>query len=179
MGEWPERRDARHGGWRGVGSRLLWIHTGVDLHGERCSRARSHCGRRSFADEFSLSACSQTVDSCGTSGEHDGDPPDDRSIAVAKKHGLDISSHISRRLAPEDWTRFSYILAMDSSNYRNAKRMKPANATAQLVMYLPSGDVPDPWYGSAAGFTDCYNLLLKHAGHTFDRIAKDNGKSSL
>lgn len=27
-----------------------------------------------------------------------------------------------------------------------------------------------PWYGSAAGFTDCYNLLNKYAHHTFDTI---------
>lgn len=57
--------------------------------------------------------CVQTVDSCGTSGEHDGEAPDSRSIAVAKRHGIDISQHESRRLTAADWTNFNYILASD------------------------------------------------------------------
>jgi protein-tyrosine phosphatase len=32
------------------------------------------------------------VDSAGTGGWHIGDPPDRRSIAVARKHGIDIAA---------------------------------------------------------------------------------------
>ena len=36
------------------------------------------------------------VDSAGTSGFHNGNPPDVRSIEVAEKYGLDISNQTSR-----------------------------------------------------------------------------------
>lgn len=56
----------------------------------------------------------QTVDSAGTSGEHDGDAPDDRSIAVARRNNIDITQHQSRRITKQDWTEFDYILALDT-----------------------------------------------------------------
>ena len=46
------------------------------------------------------------VDSAGTGGWHVGNPPDPRSIAVARKHGLDISSQQCRQFRTDDFDKF-------------------------------------------------------------------------
>ena len=46
------------------------------------------------------------VDSAGTSGGHKGQAPDKRSIAIAKKNGLDITKQKSRKLLKEDFQKF-------------------------------------------------------------------------
>ena len=59
------------------------------------------------------------VDSAGTAAYHIGNAPDKRSIAVAKKHGLDISSQSARQFKVSDFDTFDFIYAMDQSNYNN------------------------------------------------------------
>jgi protein-tyrosine-phosphatase len=56
-------------------------------------------------------ALTQTVDSAGTSSEHEGDEPDSRSIAVAKRNGIDISTHKAQQLTGKLWTQYDVILA--------------------------------------------------------------------
>ena len=46
---------------------------------------------------------------------HQGDPADSRMRAAAKRRGIALAS-ISRRITPQDFERFDYILAMDRSN---------------------------------------------------------------
>ena len=57
------------------------------------------------------------VDSAGTSGFHNGNPPDIRSIEVAKKYGLNISNQTSRLFEGYDFELFDHIFVMDQSNY--------------------------------------------------------------
>jgi protein-tyrosine phosphatase len=121
----------------------------------------------------------QSVDSAGTSSEHEGDCPDARSISVASKNGIDISGHKAQQLTASHWREFDIILAMDESNFRNAQRVKPKEgAKAKLLMYLPEGRVEDPWYHGPPAFTECYNVLTKHTQHVFDSIAAAHGKAA-
>ncbi|MEY3421046.1 MAG: hypothetical protein RIR48_1335, partial [Bacteroidota bacterium] len=53
------------------------------------------------------------VDSAGTSGWHDGEPPDARAISAAHRQGTDISTQVSRKITPHDIRHFDLILAMD------------------------------------------------------------------
>jgi len=124
-----------------------------------------------------LAARGWTVLSAGTSGEHEGDGADERSVAVARKNGLDLSKHRAQQLTQQHWKDCTIILAMDSSNHRNAGRVRPSSGSqATLLMYLPqsskkyAGDVPDPWYGDDSGFDDCFALLTKHVDHVFESI---------
>ena len=50
------------------------------------------------------------LDSAGTGGWHAGEQPDRRSIAVAARHGIDISGQRARQILPEDFSRFDLIL---------------------------------------------------------------------
>jgi protein-tyrosine-phosphatase len=66
------------------------------------------------------------VASAGTSSEHEGDGADERSVAVGRRLGkLDLTRHRAQQLTADHWRQYDFILAMDSSNMRNANRVKP------------------------------------------------------
>src|SRR5690242_8821961 len=61
------------------------------------------------------------VDSCGTGAWHVGEPPDPRTLAVARAHGLRLG-HRARQLdGRSDFHRFDLLLAMDRSNLENIR----------------------------------------------------------
>ena len=59
------------------------------------------------------------VDSAGTSGYHIGESPDPRSINIAQKNNIDISSQRARKISKNDIKKFDLIYAMDKSNYKS------------------------------------------------------------
>ena len=63
------------------------------------------------------------VDSAGTANYHIGKAPDERSVAVAKKYGLDISHLKARQFKVSDFNVFDVIYVMDNSNYENVKAL--------------------------------------------------------
>jgi len=115
-------------------------------------------------------------DSASTSGWHDGNPPDVRSIRVAAQHGLDISRQQSRKLVPQDYHDFDLIIAMDSENMQNMTKIAPPDGRAKLRMMLDFVDpgmnaqVPDPYLGGDDGFLHVYNLLLDACSAMLDEL---------
>ena len=105
------------------------------------------------------------IDSAGTGAYHVGELPDPRSIAVARKYGLDISYQRARQFKRADFTNFDLILAMDQSNFNNIDRLASSDADrAKVRMILnyvspnQNQGVPDP-YWSDDGFEDVYQML--------------------
>lgn len=105
------------------------------------------------------------VDSAGTGGFHIGNAPDERSIAVAAKYGLDISKQRCRKLDAADLDTFDLIYAMDKSNYRNILALaqtKEQHGKVRLLLSetnLEIDEVPDPYYGGANGFEKVYQMI--------------------
>ncbi len=105
------------------------------------------------------------VDSAGTAAYHVGNPPDERSTAVARKRGYELSHLRARQAVDADFHRFDYILAMDQSNYDNLRALAPADGKARLALFLEfAGDVerlevPDPYYGGEQGFNQVLDLV--------------------
>ena len=106
------------------------------------------------------------VDSAGTGAWHSGELPDKRSIAVAKKYGIDLTDQRARLFLPEDFDRFDYIYVMDQSNYKNVCRLAPnddALNKVQLILTEMEPDknleVPDPYYGGDQGFENVFQML--------------------
>lgn len=104
------------------------------------------------------------VDSAGTSGWHDGEKADSRSIAIAKERGIDIEHQRSRKFLVEDFDRFDLILVMDSSNYQNVIRLarndEDRSKVKILLNYSFPGEnraVPDPYY--EGGFGHVFDLI--------------------
>ena len=107
------------------------------------------------------------IDSAGTSDWHAGRPPDTRSQAVGLRHGIDISDLRARQVAREDFSHFEHIVAMDDQNMCDLSALQPAGSKAclsRLLDHVDLGirDVPDPYYGDAVAFEECFRLI--HAG---------------
>jgi protein-tyrosine phosphatase len=107
-----------------------------------------------------------TIDSAGTSGGQKGDAPDKRSIAVAKKHHIDISNQRSRALKPDDFEKYDFIYVMDGSNYNEVTRRATSDKHKAKVIKIMDEifpgeglDVPDPYYGGKSGFDNIYRML--------------------
>lgn len=98
------------------------------------------------------------IDSAGTADYHIGATPDPRSQLAASRRGIDISGLQARQVTEHDFMRFDLILAMDRANLRELESLKPVGANARLKLFMDyapgSGvlEVPDPYYGDAAGF---------------------------
>ena len=108
------------------------------------------------------------VDSAGTSNYHIGELPDTRSIEIARKYGIDITSQRGRQFQLDDFDGFDLIYAMDTSNYHNILRIA-RNAEDEAKVKLILGElidyetvnVPDPYYGGDSGFEHVFQLLNK------------------
>ncbi len=126
------------------------------------------------------------VDSAGTGGWHVGNPPDPRSIEVARRHGVELVSRARQLNArtdfiePEANAGFHWLIGMDQDN---CERMITLGAPEERVRLLRSFDpalagkspqnleVPDPYYGGPDGFDLMYTMihsacegLLDHLG---------------
>jgi len=106
------------------------------------------------------------VDSAGTANYHVGRSPDKRSIAVAKKHGLDISNLSGRQFDISDFAIFDMIYVMDESNFQNVVKLARNDEDIAKVKLIlnevhanKSYEVPDPYYGGDNGFENVYQML--------------------
>jgi|SRR5690554_3043330 len=120
------------------------------------------------------------VDSAGTGGWHSGEQPDKRSIRIAKKYGIDISSQRARQFTVIDFERFDYIYVMDSSNYQNVLSLAPdeqAKSKVKMIMNElfedENVDVPDPYYGMEDGFENVYKLLNEVCTEIAQKLLKN------
>ena len=120
------------------------------------------------------------IDSAGTGHWHVGELPDGRSIEVAGRHGIDISSQRARQFVSEDLVNFHYIFAMDQSNLRNIRSLSQGQATAQTALFLDESgeathEVPDPYYGGPDGFDQVWSLVDGASRSFLDRIRQAHG----
>jgi len=116
------------------------------------------------------------VDSAGTANYHIGDPPDRRSIAVARKHGIDISHQRGQQFKASFFDRYDHIYVMDRYNYEDVISLTRNSDDASKVKLIMEEDpsvkinyVPDPYYGDESGFDYVYELL----DQVCDKIATD------
>jgi len=106
------------------------------------------------------------VDSAGTAAYHVGNLPDERSIAVAQKYGIDITNQRARKFTSKDFDEFDFIYAMDESNYQNILSLARNSEDERKVHLIlnesqPNQNlsVPDPYYGGEDGFENVYQML--------------------
>ncbi len=114
------------------------------------------------------------VDSAGTGAYHVGQMPDPRSVAIAHKHGIDISSQRARQFSKEDFDVFDLILVMDSSNYANVVRLaenEDHQSKVKMIMdFVHPEDhvsVPDPYWNDD-GFQQVYDMLYAACDRVID-----------
>ncbi len=112
-----------------------------------------------LADHFEIA-------SAGTGGWHVGDPPDARTIAVARQHGVDLSAQRGRVFNPAHLTHYDEIFAMDLKNLAHLERFSKPGQRARTGLLMdvlgPQAtvrEVPDPYTGGPADFETVYTLV--------------------
>lgn len=120
------------------------------------------------------------VDSAGTGGWHAGEQPDERSIKVARKYGLDITYQRGRKFSTYDFEQFDHIFVMDNSNYRDVVQLANSQAEREKVQLIldeifpgENVDVPDPYYGGSQGFENVFKMLDEACERIAERLNSD------
>ncbi len=104
------------------------------------------------------------ADSAGTHAYHIGEPPDRRAVAAAERRGVALAEIRARRVSDEDFERFDYIIAMDEDNQMRLLDQAPDEHRSKVALFLSYAsvsetEVPDPYYGGAAGFERVLDLV--------------------
>jgi len=104
-------------------------------------------------------------DSAGTHAGRSKARMDSRAMSALQQHGYPSpSKHKARQVGSEDFLAFDQIVAMDRVNLQWLQQTCPAHLQSKIVLLMPFADgqkmdeVPDPYYGNAAGFSSVVNL---------------------
>ncbi|KAK0545549.1 Low molecular weight phosphotyrosine protein phosphatase [Tilletia horrida] len=106
----------------------------------------------------------ERIDSCGTAGYHEGELPDERTVAQCKLNKVPIDS-TARKVRIEDFHEFTHIVGMDRQNMQNLRRIQPKGSKAILLMFgeVDDGDpIQDPYYG-LSGFDSTFKQCTRYS----------------
>ncbi len=127
------------------------------------------------------------VDSCGTGGWHVGEPPDGRSIAVARKNKIILTSR-ARVLEPaEDFERFDLFVAMDRQNRRDLLAEGAPPSRVRLIRSFDPAlagaeekdiDVPDPYWDEEDGFNAVFTMIHAACAGMLDELTRLTERAS-
>lgn len=111
------------------------------------------------------------IDSAGTGGWHVGQQPDSRSIAIAKKYGLDISGQSCRKFDTSDFEKFDQILVMDYNNLNDVKALaRNEEEHNKISLFLKDTIVPDPYHDDDQ-FDPVYKMIEKRCKELIEEFA--------
>ncbi len=121
-----------------------------------------------------------TADSAGTGDWHEGERAHHGTLNILRANGIEYNGR-ARQIRRVDFDQFDYVLAMDSSNLSDLRRIVPAGSKAQIRRFLefaeqPSKmDVPDPYYSGR--FEEVYHLVQQGAEGLLAHILRETGRS--
>lgn len=99
------------------------------------------------------------IDSAGTGDWHIGNPPDHRSIAVARKYGVDISEQACRQFTVSDFDKYDKIYVMDEKNLSDVLSMaRNKEDRKKIALFLGEKNVPDPYWDDEL-FEPVYQMI--------------------
>lgn len=116
------------------------------------------------------------VDSAGTGGWHAGEKADERMRSAASRRGYNLTS-IARQVRSDDFRTFDLVLVMDRTNLRDLRPFDVDGGHLQRVRMFcefcedhDDTEVPDPYYGGAAGFDHVLDLLEDGCRHLLAHV---------
>ena len=135
---------------------------------------RHHAEQAGVADRI-------RIDSAGTHAYHVGEPADRRARAAAERRGISLDGIAARRVTMDDFEEFDFVLAMDEDNLAQLEAEAPDEHRSKLRLFLEFADVgetevPDPYYGGAAGFERVLDLVEDASRGLLATIRKDGGE---
>ena len=121
------------------------------------------------------------VESAGTGGWHAGDLPDRRTRAVLEANGIHVWSR-ARQVRTDDFSRMTYIIAMDEANEKDLALLRAAGGARDKVSLASEWagkqreDVPDPYYGEMDGFHRIFKQLDGYTDAMVATLAKRHAR---
>jgi protein-tyrosine phosphatase len=93
-----------------------------------------------------------------------GNPPDPRSVAEARRRGIEMPAHRARQVRAADFEGFDWIVGMTEHHCAALRRLAPAGTAHKVHLFTEfaegiEGDVPDPWYGGQRAFVEVFDLI--------------------
>jgi protein-tyrosine phosphatase len=116
------------------------------------------------------------VDSAGTGSWHAGEKAHEGTLKVLKKNDIPYDG-LARSFVVRDLSDFDYILAMDTENFGNIKRVAGGQSDGEIALFLSYAnaagttnvkEVPDPYYDGR--FDYVYGLVEKGSRALLDHI---------
>lgn len=132
--------------------------------GNICRSPTAHGVFRRFVEEAGFGHA-VAIDSAGTHAYHVGEPPDRRAQLTATRRGIDLSDLRARRIEPEDFAGYDYVLAMDTDNLAMLATLCPPEHAHKVRLFMAfapdwgSDEVPDPYYGGVNGFEQVFDMV--------------------
>ena len=130
---------------------------------------RQYVERAGFAGQI-------ITDSAGTHAYHIGSPPDSRTQRAAQQRGFDMTDLRGRQVEAADFSRFDYVLAMDTANLAILNRLAPKESPTQARLFLDYAhhhverEVPDPYCGGEEGFERVLDMVEDAAAGLLQHI---------
>ena len=113
-----------------------------------------------------------SIDSAGTGDWHVGNAPDYRSIAVAKRNGVDISGQRAQHFTSEFFDRYDQIFVMDNQNYKDVIRLADTDEKKNKIsLFIPNDIVPDPYYDDDM-FEPVFEMVLRRCNELVEELKK-------
>jgi protein-tyrosine phosphatase len=118
------------------------------------------------------------VDSAGTGDWHVGDAMDPGARSALASRGHDGSAHRARQFESSWLSRYDLILAMDTRNLVDLRRMARGEDRDRIRLFGAAGglgetsDIPDPWGGGPDEFGHVLDLLGAAAPVIAARLAR-------
>ncbi|MEW6567944.1 MAG: low molecular weight protein-tyrosine-phosphatase [Chloroflexota bacterium] len=117
------------------------------------------------------------VDSAGTSGAHDGQPPHPTTQRVAEAHGLHLKAR-SRRVQVEDFDRFDWMLALDGDVASDLEALARSSRHQDKIRLLRRFDplasdqasIPDPIRAGSDAFEMTYEIIERSVRGLFTAL---------
>ncbi|OCT13736.1 protein tyrosine phosphatase [Paenibacillus pectinilyticus] len=120
------------------------------------------------------------IDSAGTGDWHIGHPPHQGTRDILDRHQISYEGMKARQVRSDDFTQFTYIIAMDDSNVTNLGSFAPDSkdeekrASIHKLLDFSSdrklSDVPDPYY--TGNFQEVYEMVEESCSRLLAFIVK-------
>lgn len=116
------------------------------------------------------------IDSAGTGNWHIGKPPHHGTREILDRYGISYEGMKGRQVSSEDFSRFDYIVAMDSSNESDLRELAGIQNVnivklLDLVNEINVSDVPDPYF--TGNFDETYELVTAGCSKLLAHIWKE------
>jgi protein-tyrosine phosphatase len=126
-----------------------------------------------MADEQGLSGVAFT--SAATSSEELGQPIDRRAAGVLREHGYRTNGHRAHRITRAEIEAADLVIAMEDIHVRKMLAIAPGASNLSLLSEYdpaaePGSGIPDPWYGTPAGFYGTLDAVEAAMPGVLDRV---------